>query len=160
VITCLGRSNVFLSYIKSQAKEIKGFFSFSCNGPRVPASKRQIKQTKFMEVAVIGVLIPIVFILGAIFVIIYVRKFENLERMAIIDKGLSPDLFKRSYNTSGALRASLLFIGGGIGLLMGYWLDRAFNMEEVAYFSMILIFGGLGLGLAYLIEEKKARDKV
>jgi hypothetical protein len=110
-----------------------------------------------MDVAVIGVLIPVIFILGTIAVIIYVRKFENLERMAIIDKGLSPDLFKRSYNTSGALRASLLFIGGGIGLLMGYWLDRAFDMEEVAYFSMILIFGGTGLGLAYLIEEKKAK---
>ena len=112
-----------------------------------------------MEVAVIGVFIPIVFILGTIIVIIYVRKFENLERMAIIEKGLSPDIFKRSYNTSGALRASLLFIGGGIGLLMGYWLDRAFDMEEVAYFSMIFIFGGLGLGLAYLIEEKKAKEK-
>jgi hypothetical protein len=112
-----------------------------------------------MEVAVIAVLIPIFFILGTIVVIIYVRKFENLERMAIIDKGLSPDLFKGSYNTSGALRASLLLMGGGIGLLMGYWLDRAFDMEEVAYFSMILIFGGLGLGLAYLIEEKKAKER-
>ena len=112
-----------------------------------------------MDVAVIGVLLPIIITLGAFVVIAYVRKFENLERMAIIDKGLSPDLFKRSYNTSGALRASLLLIGGGIGLLMGYWLDRAFDMEEVAYFSMIFIFGGLGLGLAYLIEEKKAREK-
>ena len=112
-----------------------------------------------MDVAVIGVLLPIIITLGAFVVIAYVRKFENLERMAIIDKGLSPDLFKRSYNTSGALRASLLLIGGGIGLLMGYWLDRAFDMEEVAYFSMRFIFGGLGLGLAYLIEEKKAREK-
>lgn len=112
-----------------------------------------------MDVAVIGVLLPIIITLGAFVVIAYVRKFENLERMAIIDKGLSPDLFKRSYNTSGALRASLLLIGGGIGLLMGYWLDRAFDMEEVAYFSMIFIFGGLGLGIAYLIEEKKAKEK-
>jgi hypothetical protein len=40
---------------------------------------------------------------------------------------------------------------------MGYWLDRAFDMEEVAYFSMIFIFGGLGLGLAYLIEEKNQK---
>ncbi len=112
-----------------------------------------------MDVAVIGTLIPIIITLGAFIMIVYVRKFENLERMAIIDKGLSPDLFKKSYNTSGALRASLLLIGGGVGLLMGYWLDRTFDMEEVAYFSMIFIFGGLGLGVAYLIEEKKAKEK-
>lgn len=108
-----------------------------------------------MEVAVIGVLLPIIITLGAFVVIVYVRKFENLERMAIIDKGLSPDLFKKSHSTSGALRAALLLLGGGLGLLMGYWLDKAFDMEEVAYFSMILIFGGIGLGLAYIIEERK-----
>jgi hypothetical protein len=111
-----------------------------------------------MEVAVIGVLIPIVFLIGIFIVIVYVRRFENQERMMIIEKGLSPDLFKRAYNTSGALRLSLLFIGGGLGLLMGYGLDSVTRMEEVAYFSMIFIFGGLGLGLAYLIEEKKIRE--
>jgi hypothetical protein len=78
--------------------------------------------------------------------------------MAIIDKGLSPDLFKKERSSSGALRASLLLIGAGLGLLMGYGLDSAFDMEEVAYFSMIFIFGGLGLGIAYLIEEKKQKD--
>jgi hypothetical protein len=40
---------------------------------------------------------------------------------------------------------------------MGYWLDSAFDMEEVAYFSMILIFGGFGLGLAYMVEERKIK---
>ena len=108
--------------------------------------------------SVIGVMIPIVAIVGAFIMIVYIRKFENLERMAIIDKGLSPDIFKRQRSTSGPLRASLLFIGAGIGLLLGYWLDRVFDMEEVGYFSMLFIFGGLGLGVAYLIEEKKAKE--
>lgn len=106
-------------------------------------------------IPVLGILMPIIITLGAFVMLTYVRKFENLERMAIIDKGLSPDLFKKERQTAGALRAALLLIGGGFGLLMGYWLDSVFRMEEVAYFSMILIFGGLGLGLAYLIEEKK-----
>jgi len=43
-------------------------------------------------------------------------------------------------------------------LLMGYWLDNAFRMDEVAYFSMLFLFGGLGLGFAYMIEEKKSKE--
>lgn len=89
--------------------------------------------------------------------VVYIRKYDNIERMAIIEKGINPDLFKKERSTSGILSAALLFMGGGLGLLIGYWLDRAFDMEEVAYFSMIFIFGGLGLGLAYLIEEKKSK---
>jgi len=106
----------------------------------------------------LGIMLPIIITLGAFIMLVYIRKFENIERMAIIDKGLSPDLFKRERSTSGALRASMLLIGAGVGLLMGYWLDRIFDMEEVAYFSMFFIFGGLGLGMAYLIEEKKQKN--
>ncbi len=112
-----------------------------------------------MDVAIIGVMIPIVGIIGAIIIVVYLRKFQNMERMAIIEKGLDPSLFKMERSTAGPLRASLLFIGAGLGLLMGYWLDSTFYMEEVAYFSMIFIFGGIGLGMAYLIEEKKNKEE-
>lgn len=102
-----------------------------------------------------GTMIPIVGIIGAFIITGYLRKFQNMERMAIIDKGLDPSLFKTERVTAGALRAALLLIGAGLGLLMGYWLDTAYGMEEVAYFSMIFIFGGMGLGVAYLVEERK-----
>jgi len=107
-------------------------------------------------IPVLGIMLPIIITLGAFIMIVYIRKYDNIERMAIIDKGLSPDLFKKERNSSSTLRAAFLLIGAGLGLLIGYSLDRAFDMEEVAYFSMIFIFGGLGLGLAYLIEEKKS----
>ena len=110
-----------------------------------------------MDVAIMGTLIPIIISIGVFITIVYIRKFQNLERMAIIDKGLNPDLFKRESSTAPTLRLALLFIGAGTGLLFGYFLDRAWDMEEVAYFSMIFIFGGIGLGLAYLIEEKKMK---
>ena len=110
-----------------------------------------------MDVAIMGTLIPIIISIGVFITIVYIRKFQNLERMAIIDKGLNPDLFKRESSTAPTLRLALLFIGAGSGLLFGYFLDRAWDMEEVAYFSMIFIFGGIGLGLAYLIEEKKMK---
>ncbi|MCW5911590.1 MAG: hypothetical protein KIT62_10970 [Cyclobacteriaceae bacterium] len=109
-------------------------------------------------IPVLGIMLPLIITLGAFIMIVYVRKFENLERMAIIDKGLSPELFtKKERNASGALRAALLLVGAGLGLLMGYWLDQVFYMREVAYFSMLFLFGGIGLGIAYIIEDKKNR---
>ncbi|WHZ08559.1 MAG: hypothetical protein OJF59_002313 [Cytophagales bacterium] len=79
--------------------------------------------------------------------------------MAIIEKGLDPNIFKRESSAAPTLRGSLLLIGAGFGLLLGYFLDQLYNMQEVGYFSMLFIFGGIGLGLAYLIEEKKMKNK-
>jgi len=114
-----------------------------------------------MDVAALGVMVPIVAIIGTFVMIVYVRRFENQERMAMIEKGVDPALFRSRHlrNTSGALRASLLLIGAGLGLLMGYLLDSMTFMDEVAYFSMLFIFGGLGLGLSYLIEERKNKEQ-
>ena len=140
------------------------FFNFIVTGRDSPASKRQNIKNNVMEngeiiIPVFGIMLPIIITLGAFVMIVYIRKFSNIERMAIIDKGLSPDLFKKESSASGTLRAALLLIGIGIGFLMGVWLDRVFDLEEVGYFSMLFIFGGLGLGMAYLIEEKKAKTK-
>lgn len=121
------------------------------------ASKTQ--KQEIMDVAVLGVMIPIIGIIGAFIIVGYLRKFQNIERMAIIEKGLDPALFKMERSTAVALRLSLLLVGAGIGLLLGYWLDNSFGMDDVAYFSMIFIFGGIGLGLSYLIEEKKNKEE-
>lgn len=108
-------------------------------------------------IPIFGILLPLIITLAAFIMIVYLRKFSNIERMAIIDKGLSPDIFKRERTYFSSLRWSFLLIGIGIGFLMGYWLDRVFDMEEVGYFSMLFIFGGIGLGLSYFVEDKKNR---
>lgn len=110
-----------------------------------------------MEPEVLGVMIPIIAIIGTFTMIVYLRKYENQERMAMIEKGVDPKSFinTKPRNAAPALRASLLFIGIGLGLLVGSLLDYHFDMEEVGYFSMLFIFGGIGLGLAYVIEERK-----
>ena len=113
-------------------------------------------------VAVIGIMIPIVALVGAFILVIYLRKYQHDERLVMIEKGVGAELFEsmRPRSASGALRAALLLIGAGLGLLMGHILERNLNMEEeVAYFSMVLIFGGLGLGAAYLVEEKKIKEE-
>lgn len=112
---------------------------------------------------VLGIMLPIIISLGAFVMVVYLRKFENLERMAIIEKGLDPKLFRRdkTSNPSPVLRWALLLIGAGMGLIVGFFLEESFHhMDETAYFSMLMIFGGLGLLLAYIIEEKKTKNRV
>ncbi len=128
-------------------------------GKRHRGKNKLIMDNDGIIVPVLGVLLPIIITLGAFIMIVYLRKFENIERMSIIDKGLAPDMFKRQRMTATTIRWALLLIGVGIGFLMGYWLDRSFDMEEVGYFSMLFIFGGLGLGLAYFFEEGKAKKE-
>ncbi|NOT77070.1 MAG: AtpZ/AtpI family protein [Cyclobacteriaceae bacterium] len=108
-------------------------------------------------VPIMGIMLTIIITLGFFIMIVYLRKFQNIERMSIIEKGLSPEMFKKEAEPT-TVRWALLLIGVGIGFLMGYWLDRTFDMEETGYFSMLFIFGGIGLGLAYLHEEKRSKN--
>jgi hypothetical protein len=112
-------------------------------------------------IPVLGILLPIILTLGAYIMVVFLRKYQNIERMAMIEKGVSPDLFKgeRTAGPSLSLRWSLLLIGVGIGFLLGHWLDRTYYMEETGYFSMLFIWGGIGLGLAYIVEERKAKKE-
>lgn len=119
-----------------------------------------------MNIQFLAIMIPIIALVGTFMMIFYLRKYQNIERMAMIEKGVALDFLSkedgtsffapRRRNTSIPLRLSLLLIGAGLGILTGHLLERNFFMEsEVAYFSMLFIFGGVGLGLAYIIEEKK-----
>ncbi len=115
-----------------------------------------------MDIEVLALLIPITAIVGSLILVFYLRSFENKERMAMIEKGVDPSLFtkKQKAGSSGSLRASLLFVGAGVGLLLGYVLDTYTRMQApLPYFAMILVFGGIGLGAAYLIEEKKIKEE-
>lgn len=113
-----------------------------------------------MDEGYLALMIPIISVIGIFYVIIYLRKYQNQERMAMIEKGVDPQLFnlRRPINTSWSLRCALLLIGAGVGLLLGHLLERQFDLEEeIAYFSMFFICGGIGLGASYLIEEKKMK---
>jgi len=122
-----------------------------------------------------------VFIVAIVFIVIY-RVFELFvrrnERITMIEKlgKLSDGNVKlnlpsfESSNGNRALRISLLLIGIGIGLLVGYGFEfgatggnlSAFsgnwdfqNKMSVIYFASVAIFGGIGLLAAYLIEQKQ-----
>ncbi len=110
-------------------------------------------------IPIFGIMLPIIISLGAFVMIVFIRKYDSIERMAMIEKGISPEIFKMERNKDRSPRWGFLLIGIGVGLLVAYFLDRAFNMEEVAYFSMGFLFGGTGLTAAYLVEEKRALTK-
>jgi len=114
-----------------------------------------------MEEGVLAIIWMIILSVGILITIVYIRKFSNQERLSMIEKGLNPaDMATvRNNQPIWPLRFALLFIGAGLGLFAGYFLDNALNMEEVAYFSMLFIFGGAGLGISYVIEDKKEREK-
>ena len=113
-----------------------------------------------MTPAILGIFMVILGIIGAYIMVVYLRRYTNTERMAMIEKGVDPQFFetkKRPVNTSWSLRFALLLIGAGVGLLLGNFLDQVYYMEEVAYFSMLFICGGLGLAASYVIEERKLK---
>jgi len=102
-------------------------------------------------------------IFAAIFGIIWViASSRNRERMAMIEKGVSPKEFMTEPrpNSYGILKWALLLVGIGFGLFIGSVLETYTSIqEEPAYFAAALFFGGAGLFAAFLIaknaEEKK-----
>lgn len=103
------------------------------------------------------ILIPIAFfamIFGSLYIYFTTR---NKERLALIDKGASPELFKSrsdiNYGYMG-FKLGMFFIGIALGLVAGYLL-HSYGMEEgPAYFSMIFLFGGIGLVVSFLLQGK------
>lgn len=112
-------------------------------------------------VEIIGVFIPIIAIISIVIMIIYLRRFQNQERMAMIEKGLSPiDMKKPEDEGFGTLKAALLLVGAGFGFFVGYFLEKYAGMDDVmAYISMLLLFGGAGLITAYILQQKRLKNK-
>lgn len=102
-------------------------------------------------------LVPITLFLSTtamVFGIFYLRTRENL---AILEKGLDP----RSPRPYNSLKLGLILLGGGLGLLLAYFIDTfgaPRGAVEPLYFALIALGGGGGLIASYTIE-KKALDQ-
>lgn len=104
-----------------------------------------------------GILVPILIALGAFAMIVFIRKYENSERLKMIEHGMDPTA-NRPKRAAGGLKFALVAIGVGIGLLVGSVLDASGIVDEdVAYFSMGFLFGGIGLLIGYMILSKQMR---
>ena len=105
-------------------------------------------------VPIVGMLIPIIGTIGVFTMIVFLRKYDNDEKMAMIAKGITPpQKVSHQVNPSHSLRWGFILVGFGIGLLMGSLLESLTNIDgDTAHFSMIFIFGGLGLLLSYFYQ--------
>ncbi len=105
-------------------------------------------------VPIVALLIPIIGTISVFTMIVFLRKYENDEKMAMIAKGITPP-HKASFNVnpSHSLRWGFILIGFGVGLLMGSLLESVTKLDgDTAHFSMIFIFGGLGLLTSYFYQ--------
>ena len=110
-----------------------------------------------MNVEILGVLIPFAFF-ALVFASLYVHlTTRNKERLALIEKGASPELFKTKSNSGSeflSFKLGLFLIGIALGVIAGYYLQEAGMDDTAAYFSMIFLFGGIGLVVSYLLHGK------
>lgn len=104
----------------------------------------------------VEILVPLAFfalVFGSWYIYVTTR---NKERLALIEKGADPKLFKARDAGSAfrTLKLGLFFIGIAIGIIGGYFLTEGGMEEEPAYFSMIFLFGGIALASSYFLQKK------
>jgi hypothetical protein len=99
-------------------------------------------------------------IFGTIYGIVYlaIRKKERMAILEKgID---ASKLEFQKEGKSNSLKYGLLLIGISIGLLLGDLLSITTELqEEVAYFSMVFIFGGLALVIFHFIDRKRKEEE-
>ena len=96
----------------------------------------------------------------ALFAILYVYwTTRTKERLALIDKGTDARIFKAEPSKYTLLKWGIFLIGAAVGVVSGYALSSVIN-EVVAFFSMIFLFGGIGLIVAYFVTNMLSRKEV
>lgn len=108
------------------------------------------------------IVVPLV-MFGATFGIVYViTSARHKEKMALIEKGADPTLFKRQqlkFSQYNVFKYGLLLVGVAIGIILaGIMAEIHFIDDVAAYFSSILFFGGLALIAAYLLRNKLDKE--
>jgi hypothetical protein len=107
-----------------------------------------------------GIFVPISFFL-ALFAILYVYyTTRSRERLALIEKGASANIFKMDPTESrlNLVKWGIFLIGLSVGVITGYALSTVIN-EVVAFFTTILLTGGIALIVAYIVINKMGDNK-
>jgi len=105
------------------------------------------------------ILVPIAFF-TMVFGIVYILVRKK-ERMLLIQRGADAAIFESKRNDTANLKWGLLFLGIGIGILLG----RVFAAytclgQEASYFSMICLFGGLSLVIYHFVARQIGKQEL
>jgi hypothetical protein len=116
---------------------------------------------------ILGVMVPIVAIIGGLSLAFGIRYLKSKERMEMIARGMDVSALKGAdmadaINYAGRRRRSpmsngLVFLGVGMGLLVSYYLCHSVftgDDNEVIYFGVIALFVGLALIIGHQMEKK------
>jgi hypothetical protein len=99
------------------------------------------------------VIVPIT-VFAMIFGIVYIA-LRHKERMMMIKSGVNASTLETKGNILGSLKWGMIFIGIGLGIIVGKIIACSTSMEEeAAFFSMICLFGGIALMIFYIISSR------
>ena len=96
--------------------------------------------------------------------IVFIRRYEHLERMRMIERGFNPADMKSALlkrDPYRHLRLSCTAIGIGVGWFVGTILRREVWHGSDIMVSMIVFMGGVGLFIGYMVQyrlQTKARQ--
>ncbi len=131
--------------------------------------KHDLERTKVVNAApdagMVGVFVPIIAIISVFLFLWRASENKRKVRVAMIERGMDPSVLDEPHNESsrkyGALRWGMLLMGAGLGLLIGYTLDKLVIHEQYSYyviFSCTLLFTGLGLIIYHSVASKLEKE--
>ncbi|MDR1809410.1 MAG: hypothetical protein LBR34_03260 [Prevotella sp.] len=112
-------------------------------------------------VSVIGILsVFVVPFVAVAWVIIYLIKMRNRERMGLINHGIEPVARRKaSPNKYVTLRNACLLIGLSAGMIVGFLVDSHLNYGNRASLLIMLSAVTFFVGLGYLVFFFLVKDK-
>lgn len=113
-----------------------------------------------------NILVPIA-LFAALFGVVYISITSwHRQRMAMIEKGMDPNMLKDQDSNFRSLRNGLFLCGIGLGLFLGYIVARVMPPQgspydpdpdnPLPYFMMVLLCGGAALIAHHLIVQRKS----
>ena len=114
-----------------------------------------------MRPEILALAIPIIGTIGFFTMIIFLRRYNNIERMSMIERGMNPadltDNFKslrrRERDPLRFLRIACAVVGVGVGLFAGNVLRAIPFFDRGGIVAgLVCICGGLGLLIGYFVQ--------
>jgi hypothetical protein len=110
-----------------------------------------------MTPQILAITIPIFLGLGLFTMIVFLRRYQYLERMQMLERGINPKdvqrMVNRRYDPYRHIRWAATLIGVGSGLFIGNVVFDGFHNEGII-FGLVFLLGGIGLFAGSIIQYR------